>query len=325
MFKTFAEKYLSSAAFIRDANNDTGGTQKTEAQLARESIQVDVGARSDAEKDATGKKEGEENNDNKSEEDGEDAGEDDEDKEDDDDDNGQDDNKENETPEQKEARLAQEKETRRQARIQKRIDRLSAENKNKDAEIERLKAQLKEQPVEGLTEEEVERRAAAKADQALKDKANQESEADFNKRNQGIYQAAMKADKDFDTNVQELAEEIGGNFPRELVYVLSDLDNENGGEVLSYLAQPDNIEDAAEILKLPPTKMMNKIIRISDKLKEAKKAARKKSAVAAPITPVGEGNNRQRNVLPPKPTENMDEYVRIRNEQAEAYRKSKGR
>lgn len=317
MFKTFTEKYMSSAAFRWDGNNDTG-SDKTEAQLARESIQVDVGARSDAEIEAAGdKKEETSDNENKEEDEEKEDGEEEEEEEEE--------SNENETDEQKEARIAKEKEDRRQARIQKRIDRLTAENGNKDKEIERLKAQLKEQPVEGLTEEEVERRAAAKAEQALKDKQAKDAEADFDKRNQGLYEAAKKADKAFENNVMELAEELNGVFPRELVYVLTDLDNENGGEVLSYLALPDNVEEAVDILKLPPTKMMNKLIRISDKLKETKKAARKKSAVAAPIEPVGEGNKRQRNVLPPNPTQNIDEWVRIRNEQSAAYKKQHNR
>src|SRR5258708_26730524 len=130
---------------VFDANNDQGAPDpKEEIEKQRAAIKVEV---AESDKD-------------KNDDDVNDSS--DDDKSDDGDDNN-DDSDENETAEQKTARIVQEKEDRRQSRIQKRIDKLTATVGNKDTEIAELKKQLAEKPIEGLTEEEVERRANKKA------------------------------------------------------------------------------------------------------------------------------------------------------------------
>lgn len=327
MFRSFVEKYMSSAAFRWDGNNDTGAPEKTPAQLARESIKVESSSLPNDNKDKDGDEEGDENG-NESEADNEDDGSDEEDSEDDDTDDGSKDPPENETDEQKTARLAKEKEEakekRKADRVQKRIDRAIADKKAAEAEVERLRAQLAEKPVDGLSEEEVERRATEKANKALQDKQAQDAEADFDKRNTDIYNAAVKADKNFDKNVTELVQEVG-LLPRPLVYILSDLDNKNGADVMVYLANPDNVDETEEIFKMTERQMTQRLIRLSDKIKENKKPAKRPSAVPPPVDTVGEGNQRQRNVLPNKPTQNMEDFVRIRNQQEEERRKARFR
>jgi hypothetical protein len=315
------QKYMSSAAFYRDANNDQGTKEpeKTPAQIAqaqRESIQV-------ISSDPDEKKEGE--NDDTTQEDSEDNGDaDDDDKGENKDDDDKDD-KENETDEQKQARLAQEKEERKQARQQRKWDRLAAEKTAAENRVKELEAQLKEQPKEGLTEEEVERRAKEKAEKALREKEALDIEADFDKRNETIYNAAVKHDKEFDKNIQDLVQEVG-LIPRPMVYVLSDLDHKNGHEVMTYLANPDNIEEAEEIFKMTPHKMALKLVRLSDKLQAEKKPPPKKpSAAPNPVERVTEGNNRQRNVLPANPTKDIEDFVRIRNQQERERRENRGR
>jgi hypothetical protein len=326
MFKSFHHKYMSSAAFLRNANNDAGAAEKTPAELAAEArgnIKVDVSSRSVEEA-------GETEDDNSAQTNSEDAGETDNSDENDDDDNGEKDPPEDETEEQKQERLAKEKEDkqkereqRKQERQQRKWDRLAAEKKAAEEEVERLRAQLAEKPADGLTEEEVERRAQAKAEEALKIRQAKDAEADFDKRNLAIYNDAVKADKEFDKNIGDLVKEIG-LIPRPLVYILSELDNQNGADVMSYLAKPDNVDEAEEVWSMSERQMTQKLIRISDKLKDAKKAPpRKQSAVPPPVNPIAE-NGRRNDTMPKNPTQNMDEFIRIRNKQIDERRKAKG-
>lgn len=321
MFKSFYHKYMVSTAFLRDANNDAGATEKTAAELAaeaRKNIKVDVSSRSVEETENDTNKDGEtsEEDDEEDLEDGE-KGEEGEEEE----------NNENETDEQKQERLAAEKVEKEKAREQRKADRqqrkwdkLAAEKTAAEAEVARLKAQLEEKPKEGLTEEEIERRAAAKADEALKTKAAKDAEDDFHAKNLKIYEATVKLDKEFDKNIGELVNDIG-LIPRSLIYILSDLDNQNGHEVMSYLANPDNVEDAEAIWKMNERQMTQRIVRLSDKIKEAKKSTRRPSAVPPPAERIQE-HNRRTDVMPKDPTKNMEDFIRIRNKQVEERRKA---
>src|ERR1700743_2074264 len=102
---------------------------------------------------------------------------------------------ENETAEQKTARIAQEKEDRRQNRIQKRIDKLTATIGNKDNEIAELRKQLAEKPKEGLSEEEVERRAAEKAAALAAAQESDRQQKAFAKTADTLLKSASKVDK----------------------------------------------------------------------------------------------------------------------------------
>lgn len=309
MHKLFT-RYLNSTSVFSPPDDD--------AAAVRASIKVDVGAKSDAEIEAEKNEPDDEAVNEETEadvEENEDADEEvDEEKKDED---------EDETDETKAAKLVQEKEERKQARIQRRIDKAVAEAKAAKAENEELRRQLAAKPVDGLTEEEVQRRAEEIASAKLAEKQSEIVKKQFDKDCEVLRDQAIKLDKNFDTKIGEAVEELGKPIPSKMIGILADLDNGNGGEVLNYLA--DNIDDAEEIWDLPEGRMTAKLIRISDKLKAAQKPEPKpKSKVPPPVSDVTEGNRPISPGLPKKPTENIEDWVRIRNKQEAEYRKSKG-
>lgn len=227
-----------------------------------------------------------------------------------------------ETAEQKVARVAKEREDRQQARIQKRIDKAVAAEKAAKAETEALRKQLAEKPVEGLTEEEVERRAEEKATAKLTTKQKADAQKAFEDTCDKLEAAALKVDKDFSAKVGAMVEEIGQPIPGTMMNIIADLDNENGGEVLSYLT--NNIDEAEELYALSERKMTQKLMRLSDKLKEAKKPAPKqRSGVPAPLTPLNEGRSNKTNG-PLTGKEDMEQFAKVRAQQSAEYRKSRG-
>lgn len=216
-----------------------------------------------------------------------------------------------------EERKAREKRERAESRKERRIDKLTKERNELQQELEALRKQREEQPVEGLTEEEVERRAEALAQQRLAERALAN---DSNK----LLKQAQKSDERFDDNVADMAEELG-NIPQNMIYILAnELDHDNGGEVLAYLAS--NIDEAEDIYRLAnnPVKMALKLNKISDtlKTKPSRKEAKPRSNAPAPIKPVTENGRPPVGALTGK--EDMETFMRVRNAQAEAYRKSKG-
>ncbi len=329
MFKNSILRYLNSVATF-DAENEG----KSAAQLQREAIAKTM---------AVAPKEGEENNEDKNEdkdendtndkEDDKEKDEDDEDKEEEDENENEDDKKapENETEEQKTARLAQEKEQakedRKQARIQKRIDKLVAERDLTRTENEELKKQLAAKTVEGLTEEEVNARAKKIAEQLVNERNAESTKKQFEKDCDTLQKEALKANKKFDNDVALMAQEVAP-IPAIMIGILVDLDNKNGGKVLNYLAQ--NVDEYEDIYNLSEGRMTAKLIRLSDKLKaeeDKAKAGKKKehSNVPPPVVPVNEGRDaRTANVLPNNPTQKMDDFVRIRNQQEADRRKQRG-
>lgn len=243
---------------------------------------------------------------------------------------GAEDNKE-ETAEQKASRVAKAKEDRAKDRMQKRIDRVTAENELTKTENEELKKQLAAKKVEGLTEEEVNARAKKLADDMIRDRETASVQKQFEKDCDKLAEEALKIDKKFNAKVNEMATEVAP-IPAIMIGILADLDNENGGAVLNYLA--DNVDEYEDIHTLSEGRMTAKLIRLSDKIKiesdkaaaEAKaKAKKEKSNAPAPITPVTEGRDvRTANALPNDPTKNIDDFVRIRNQQEADRRKARG-
>jgi hypothetical protein len=236
-----------------------------------------------------------------------------------------------ETAEEKAARVTQEKEDRKQARIEKRIGKLVAANELTKKENEDLRKQLDAKKVEGLTEEEVNARAKKLAEDMVRERETANTQKQFEKDCDKLADEALKIDPKFNNKVQEMAAEVAP-IPMNMIGILADLDNENGGAVLNYLA--DNVDEYDDIHTLSEGRMTAKLIRISDKLKAAaekaaaeakEKAKKKKSDAPNPIIPVNEGRDtRTANALPNNPTKNMEEYVRIRNEQDAAMRKARG-
>jgi hypothetical protein len=321
MFKNSILRYLNSSAAF-DAENEG----KSAAQLQREAIAATMKVAEPEDEVKEEEKEEEKEGDEKEEGDNEDK---DGDKEDDD----EDDKKppENETEEQKTARLAQEreqaKEDRKQARIQKRIDKLVAERDLTRTENENLKKQLAAKAVEGLTEEEVNARAKKIAEDIVNERNTENTKKQFEKDCELLQKEALKVNKKFNDQVTEMAQEVSP-IPAIMIGILVDLDNENGGAVLNYLA--NNVDEYEDIYSLSEGRMTAKLIRLSDKIKEEEvkaKAGKKKehSNVPPPVTPVNEGRDvRTANVLPNNPTKNMDDFVRIRNMQVEENRKRRG-
>lgn len=299
------EKYLNSIA-VFEAPNDQG--------TKRPDIKVDVVDNSKDKDDDTGNNE----NENEKEEEQKEQ----EDEEDDDDDDNDGDNQ-NETDEEKQARLAQQKEERRQARIQKRIDKLVAENKNSKAEIDKLKKQLEERPVEGLTEEEVERRADEKAAKKLKDLEAERESKQFEKMADKLIKSASKIDKEFEKKINEVAQETEVLMQPFMIEMLSE-DYDNGNEILALMANDADLYE--EICTMSERKMIRRFDKMSAELKAKNKnrTPREKERLPDPIVPIGDGTNNRGNQLPSKPTQNMEEFVRIRAQQSEAFRKARG-
>jgi hypothetical protein len=299
-------KFLNTTAFLLEKEVDS----RTAAQIERDSIEVTN--KNKEEKEEVEKEEEEIEEEEKEEEEKEEEKE------------------VEETDEQKTARIAQEKEKRREDRIQKRIDKLTAEKETLKAEKEALAKQLSEKTVEGLSEEEVDRRAEAKAATKIAEQQEANNKKEFEKNCDLLEASAIKINKDFSNKVQEMVTEIGSPIPAIMINIMADLDNENGGAVLNYLA--NNIDETEELYGidrsgklyvLSERKMTQKLIRISDKLKEDTKKPKDKSNVPPPITPINEGS---RDLLNRQLTgkEDQETFNRIRARQVEERRKQRG-
>lgn len=307
---------LSSVRPFLAPPNDDG---KTEAQKQREAIKVESFKKDDtAGNDDTG------SDDDKSGDD--DTGKDDTTGDDDtgdddgttDDDNEDDDNKDDKKEEAK-AKTAEElqkdivKLERTIARLQKRVGKTTGEKNQIAQQLADATAALNSKVEEGkgLSEEEVERRANEKAEAKA-------MEREFVKSVNTLSRNATKVDPQFPTNIKELTEDVAP-VPSAMIGVLEDLDN--GGAVLAHLAaNPDTYE---EIYDLSLPKMASRLSKLSDKLLEEAKPKKKAiSKVPAPLNTI-KGSEKSPSILPANPTKNMDEYVRMRNQQTAQRRKER--
>lgn len=292
----FRNRFLNTASFLLappDMPNENEDT-RSEAQKQRDAIEISDSTDEKNNKEGSSSsdenKEDEEEND-EDEEENDDENEDDDEENKNEDENKKEDEDKEETDEEKTARLTQEKEDRRQARQQRKWDKLAAEKTAAEKRVQELEARLKEQPVEGLTEEEVQRRADALAATKLAEKQAAEAKKKFEDTCDSLESVAIKTDKDFSKKIVEVTSELGP-IPAPIIEVLGDLEHGNGGQVLAYLA--DNIDEAEDLYDLRdnPRKLDRALSKISDKLKEAeKKPKRERSALPPPIEPVG--NSRQ--------------------------------
>lgn len=300
-----------SAMMLRNAENE-GGSAADLRNKAREEL---IKNNTVVVKDATPKAEELE-----TEEEGEEEGdEEDEEKE------GEVKEGEQETEEQKKEREAKEKieakSKRKNERMQRRIDTAIADKKAAEAEIAKLKAQLEANPDQKLTAEEVEALAEQKANKKLADKQMADLQADFDKACDKLAKEATKVDAEFNDKINDIAEQFGP-IPSFMIGVLEDF--ENGGEVLAFIANDDEIAEQIYSLKNKPAKMTKELVMISNKLIEAKKIKPKKlSAVPDSVTPV-KGNKIVSNTITEADTKNMDSYVAKRQRQIAEQRKLKG-
>jgi len=217
------------------------------------------------------------------------------------------------TPEQKEIEALKKK----LERAQRRAGKTAAERDENKKKVRELQAALDAKVAEGeqpLTEEEVNRRAREIANTEL-------TTREFNQAQTRLIEEATKIDKTFMSKINDLAQDVAP-LPEFFIGALNDLDN--GGAVLNYLS--DNPDDYEELLKKNnPMKVMKGLVDISNKLTEAAKPKPKKiSNVPEPPKAI-KGNSKSPDQLPPKPTENMAEFIRVRNMQEKAKREAKMR
>lgn len=194
-------------------------------------------------------------------------------------------------------------------KLESRIEKERKKNRDLRAELEDTKKQLAARPDDEkvFTEEEIVKRAKEYARDEI---AAKEFEASVNR----IAEEAKKLDKDFKTKIEAMAEDYNnGIIPGMMIGILDDLPN-HGGDVIMYLTKHE--DEYEEIYALSPAKMALKLKSISDKLKPKAKPV---SKVPAPNEPL-KGRGTTPDVLNPK---DMGNFVRIRAEQSEAFRKRK--
>ncbi len=287
-----------------ETETGAGEPEKTEAQLTRESIKVTSSKKEEEvkEKEETVKEEVDEEaeatDDDDNEEDKEEVGEKEEPKE--------------LTEDQKVIKALEKK----LERAQRRAGKTAAERDENKIKVKELQTALDAKIAEGeqpLTEEEVERRAAIKADQTM-------TQREFDKAQEKLIDDATKIDKTFMSKVRDLAEEVAP-LPSFFIGALNDLDN--GGAVLNYLT--DNPDEYEELLqKKSPMKVMLGLGNISNKLIEAAKPKPKKISNAPEPAKAPGGNRKSPDTLPANPTDNMAEFVRVRAMQDKAKREARG-
>lgn len=190
-------------------------------------------------------------------------------------------------------------------RIQRRIDKLTASNADLKKEVEELNKKLLAKPKEGegLTEADVEARATQK-----------QIERQFTNDCNKLWKDATKVDKEFDKKVNDMAEEVG-KIPGAMIGMLTELDAENGGAVLSYLtANTEEYEEIFDLIGSNKThKAAVKLEKLSEKIAaEGKPKPKPVSNAPAPMKPVGTGAAASSStVITGKET--MAEFVRKRN------------
>ena len=189
------------------------------------------------------------------------------------------------------------------ARLQKRVDKTTAEKAATATELAAARAALAAKPETALTEADVEARSEAKATQ-------KQIERQFTDDCNRLFKEATKENKEFKAQIDELTDDIG-KIPGQMIGILADLDN--GGAILNYfIREPD---EAEEIFGLSLSKMAAQLAKISIKLEDkTKKTVKELSKVPPPLTPPGtQRAGSSTAVITGKET--MDEFVTKRNAQ----------
>lgn len=176
------------------------------------------------------------------------------------------------------------------AKLQKRLEKTNGKNKDIVKELADAKIALAAKKAEDgdvLTEEEVEKRANIKANQALIERQFAE---DCNKIFDGAAaviktgkQTVKEAEAAFKKKIDALTNDTDIPVPGAMIGILADLDN--GGAVFNYLT--DNSDEYETLSALSEGRMGVKLKEISDKLKTNKKKVISK--VPEPIEPIGSG------------------------------------
>lgn len=206
--------------------------------------------------------------------------------------------------------------TKKLERAQRRAGKTAQERDDNRKLVKELQAALDAKLAEGtqpLTEEEVNRRARELANNEL-------TQREFDKAQETLIEDAIRIDKTFMSKVRDMAQEVAP-LPEFFIGALNDLDN--GGAVLNYLT--DNVDEYEDLLKKKgAVRVMKGLIEISNKLIEAAKPKHKKVSNVPEPAKAPKGNGRNPDTLPQKPTENMAEFVRVREMQEKAKRERRG-
>ena len=325
MLKHLMNGYSLISLMLRDADDEGGSSaaelrNKQRADLMKNNT-VSVTEKKEAPAaEANEAEEGEEEEEGEEDEEGED-----EEDEGEDEEEGEVKKGEKETEEQKKEREAKEKiaakAQRKQDRMQRRIDAATAKAREAEAEIARLKAQIEASPDQKLTPEEVERLADEKAAAKLAAKQIKDTQDAFDAACEKLAKEASKIDKDFEAKVNDMAADFGP-IPSFMIGVLEDL--ENGGEVLAFIANDDDVAEEIYSHAKKPTRLTAELLKISNKLLDAKKPKPKKlSAVPDPVKPV-KGTRVISNTITEADTKNMESYVAKRQRQMMEKRKLQG-
>jgi multidrug efflux pump subunit AcrA (membrane-fusion protein) len=309
MFKNLMNGISLSALMLRDKENDDGGDAKAKlrTELAKGNITKEADASDDKEDDAEGGDKEGDDEDNDEKEEGDDKEEEDE--------NLTDEEKAAKVEAEKQAEKIAAKAKRKEDRTQRRIDELTAQAKTAREELEAFK---KANPDSKLSEEEVESRATAKAAEKLAAKNLEDIQKAFEATCDKLQKDARKIDKNFDDKIADIADQFG-RIPSFMIGVLDDFDN--GAEVLTLIANDDDLAEKIWDLKAKPAKMTKELVLISNQLLEAKKKPRKEiSKVPDPITKVT-GSRVINGAVTEADTKDMDRYVAKRQAQIAERRK----
>ena len=325
MLKHLMNGYSLISLMLRDADDEGGSSaaelrNKQRADLMKNNT-VSVTEKKEAPAaEANEAEEGEEEEEGEEDEEGED-----EEDEGEDEEEGEVKKGEKETEEQKKERDAKEKiaakAQRKQDRMQRRIDAATAKAREAEAEIAKLRAQIEANPDQKLTPEEVERLADEKAAAKLAAKQIKDTQDAFDAACEKLAKEASKIDKDFEAKVNDMAADFGP-IPSFMIGVLEDL--ENGGEVLAFIANDDDVAEEIYSHAKKPARLTAELLKISNKLLDAKKPKPKKlSAVPDPVKPV-KGTRVISNTITEADTKNMESYVAKRQRQMMEKRKLQG-
>lgn len=163
---------------------------------------------------------------------------------------------------------------------QRRIDRLTWEKNEEKRRSDALAAELAQyrQPTE---QQPGQHQAAPDIDQLVEQRAAAKlADRQFNDACNRVFQAGVKADPNFESNLRVL--QSVGEISRDFLEVVTDMDE--GHKVLNHLgANPD---EADRILSLPPLKQARELAKIEASLGKAAPPP-PVSKAPAPISPVG--------------------------------------
>ena len=183
-------------------------------------------------------------------------------------------------------------------------------------ELETRQTQASPDQIANMDQDQLQQYVEALANQRAKDIARQNSaQSAKEQRWQTIENTGRESHGDEFFNSARRLQEHGATS-QNLVGALEEMDE--AADVLMYLGQLQNIDEAARIAALPPVKMAMELAKLGPKAKTELKKARQTSKAPAPIDPLG-GNGGAPNIGKEPPT-NSPDWFAWRNKQVAARR-----